>query len=488
LLPNVQVPFGLRTVDGTFNHLVLGQSEFGSADAVFPRLTDPVFRNDLDVDAFDANGPAPGGVVTNTNYTGPGDVADADPRIISNLIVDQLPFNPATGESNPAASAAEAAPQGSEVVLSPSLDDDFRITSNNTAILFIPNVTWDVSLSASFNAWFTFFGQFFDHGLDLAAKGGSDTVFIPLKADDPLVAGVDGIFGNADALPASMRFMVLERATNRPGPDGILGTADDTHEHENPTSPFIEQNQTYTLPPSHQVFLRAYQLNTAGAPVATGKLIVNRNLGADGHFGGTGANTDTVLGGMATWAMVKAQVRELLGINLTGADFNNVPLLATDAYGNFIKGPHGMQQVVMKGADGIVGTTDDVLVEGNRAAPTSLANAVRTGHAFLNDIAHSAVPVGDHDGNLATPDHLLASDTGNVAGGPVALGFYDNELLDGEAGNDTLNGGAGNHVFVFEPLSFDSTINALTPIRLVAGRICLISRRLGLLLPRSLRR
>src|SRR5882762_8641832 len=92
ILPNVQVPFGLRTVDGTFNNLVQVQSEFGAADNVFPRLTDPVFRNDLDGDTFDANGPAPGGLVTNTNYalSGPtADVADADPRIITNLIVDQ---------------------------------------------------------------------------------------------------------------------------------------------------------------------------------------------------------------------------------------------------------------------------------------------------------------------------------------------------------------------------------------------------------------
>ena len=32
LLPNVEVPFGLRTVDGSFNNLVPGQSDFGSAD------------------------------------------------------------------------------------------------------------------------------------------------------------------------------------------------------------------------------------------------------------------------------------------------------------------------------------------------------------------------------------------------------------------------------------------------------------------------
>ena len=40
--------------------------------------------------------------------------------------------------------------------------------------------------------------------------------------------------------------MVLTRATNQPGPDGMLGTADDIHEHVNQTSPFVDQNQTYT--------------------------------------------------------------------------------------------------------------------------------------------------------------------------------------------------------------------------------------------------
>jgi hypothetical protein len=133
--------------------------------------------------------------------------------------------------------------------------------------------------------------------------------------------------------------MVETRATMRPGPDGILGTADDIHEHENTTTPFVDQNQTYTSHPSHQVFLRAYQLVLEGAdshlaPIATGKLITNKNLGADGHFGG---GDDTEIGGMATWKIVKAQARDLLGINLTDKDFDNVPLLATDQYGNFIR-------------------------------------------------------------------------------------------------------------------------------------------------------
>ena len=51
--------------------------------------------------------------------------------------------------------------------------------------LFIPNVTTDVGLSPPYNSLFTFFGQFFDHGVDQTVKSGAN-VFIPLKADDPL--------------------------------------------------------------------------------------------------------------------------------------------------------------------------------------------------------------------------------------------------------------------------------------------------------------
>ena len=173
----------------------------------------------------------------------------------------------------------------------------------------------DAGLSAPFNAWFTFFGQFFDHGLDLVTKGGNGTIFMPLKDDDPLVLGNDGILGTADDLPAGQRFMVLTRATqfDGPGADGVMGTADDTHhEGQNTTSPFVDQNQTYSSHPSHQVFLRAYEIGADGKPHATGKLIDNR-LPADGQFF---TSDDVPVGGMATWAVVKAQARELLGIDL----------------------------------------------------------------------------------------------------------------------------------------------------------------------------
>ena len=415
LLPNVQVPFGLRTVDGTFNHLVLGQSEFGSADTIFPRLLDPMFRNEGD-DTF--------GPVTNNNYAASGNVADADPRIISNLIVDQTP-------NNPAAVTAAAATPGSEVVVSPGLDGIFG-TADDTDVFFIPNIKPDTGLSAPFNPWFTFFGQFFDHGLDLVTKGGNGTIFIPLQPDDPLF------------VPGSpTNFMVLTRATNiavHPGPDGILGTPDDIHDNENTTSPFVDQNQTYTSHPSHQVFLRAYELRDVNPgpavdlrPFATGKLIVNRLLGADGEFG---TADDTVLGGMATWGVVKAQARDLLGIQLTDADVANIPLLATDPYGNFIPGPHGFPMVMMKGPDGLSNTADDFLVEGDPTANgglgISIVNAVRTGHQFLIDIAHSADP-------FAAPG--LVADTNTVIGGPQAPGTYDDELLDAHyiAGDGRVN-------------------------------------------------
>ncbi|MDH4871565.1 peroxidase family protein, partial [Pseudomonas sp. BN515] len=411
LLPNVQVPFGLRTIDGSFNNLFAGQTEFGSADNLFPRLLDPVFRT------ADAG----------TSYAQTtGTVIDAQPRIISNLIVDDTASNPAAvaaafdpGVDGILGTPDDVLKDGAQVVTSPGLDGLFG-TADDKPTFFIPNVAPDAGLSAPFNAWMTFFGQFFDHGLDLVTKGGNDIVFIPLQPDDPrFVVG------------SPTNFMVLTRATQFGGP-GL---------NQNTTSPFVDQNQTYSSHPSHQVFLRAYEIGADGHPHATGKLITNRALGADGQFG---TADDTELGGMATWAVVKAQARDILGINLTDANVFDVPLLATDAYGNFIKGPNGFPQVVMKGADGLAGTADDILVEGNPLAPIDLTNAVGTGHQFLIDIAHSADPTG---GLTADADNII-----NVGTAPAA-GTYDNELLDAHymAGDGRVNENIGlttvHHVF-----------------------------------------
>ncbi len=95
------LPFGLRTVDGSDNNLLPGQTHFGAADNLFPRLLDPRFRNEADGDQMPLGPPGSGApTITNNNYGLPGQsVADADPRIISNLIVDMTPANPAAVEA-----------------------------------------------------------------------------------------------------------------------------------------------------------------------------------------------------------------------------------------------------------------------------------------------------------------------------------------------------------------------------------------------------
>ncbi len=95
------------------------------------------------------------------------------------------------------------------------------------------------------------------------------------------------------------------------------------------------------------------------------------------------------------------------------------PLLLTDPYGHFKPGPHGFPQLVLP---------NSALLEGNPAANGGAgvlvpANAFRTGHAFLNDIAHNAVPspglVPDADTTIC--DFRTCTQP---------AGTYDDELLD----------------------------------------------------------
>ena len=278
--------FGLRTVDGSCNNLLPGQGSFGAADLAFPRLTTPVFNAAENAVAF-------GGSAASSYAQISGSVADSQPRLISNLIVDQT-------SANLAAVAAAGFPvrsQGGASIVpcetEPGSDPPVDLVPATPVgcvpafqTLFIENVTTDVGLSPPFNSLFTIFGQFFDHGLDKITNGGNGSVFVPLKADDPLVAGPDHIFGDADDLPANQRFMVLTRGTIKNDPVTGLRSAPNTD------TPFVDQSQTYTSHSSHQVFTREYVNNTDGRPVSTGKFLSSPD------------------GGLPTWAMTKAQAAE----------------------------------------------------------------------------------------------------------------------------------------------------------------------------------
>ncbi|MDX2307392.1 MAG: peroxidase family protein [Hyphomicrobium sp.] len=310
------------------------------------------------------------------------------------------------------------------------------------ATLFIGNVAPDEGLSAPFNGWMTLFGQFFDHGLDLVAKGGWGSVYVPLQPDDPQY--VEG---------SNTNFMVLTRSTvtETAGADGILlddpttigvdESADNTFEPVNLTTPFVDQNQTYTSTPSAQVFHREYEMRfdaTLGyeVPKATGRLL----NGADG--------------GLATWADVKAQALNLLGIELDDFDIHRIPEVVVDAYGNFIPGPNGFPQLMTAGGPVAVVLNPD----GTIATPIDASTALATGHAFLDDIAHNANP-GEFDAN---PDPLIttlvretadADTTVSTAADRQPAGTYDNELLDAHfitgdgRGNENIGLTAVHHVF-----------------------------------------
>lgn len=295
-----------------------------------------------------------------------------------------------------------------------SVLSDYGIEQGPDGGLFIPNLSPDIGLSPGFNSWMTFFGQFFDHGLDLVTKGGNGTVYIPLEPDDPLIAGADQVRGTADDLPEFLRFMALTRAT----PTMVNGVP----QHENTTTSFVDQNQTYTSHASHQVFLREYVRadvdGTGVRTLSTGRLL-------DGSAAG-----GSVAHAIGDWGDVKAQALTMLGINLGDQDVFNVPLLATDAYGNLRLGANGYAQLVMA-PDAQHAT--NWLKEGNPDGSVTTQGAELTGHAFLNDIAHHAEP-GRWDSNndhritgadaFKTPDaDPGVSDDGNP-------GTYDDEMLD----------------------------------------------------------
>ncbi|MEI7476849.1 MAG: peroxidase family protein, partial [Actinomycetes bacterium] len=276
-----------------------------------------------------------------------------------------------------------------------------------TPVLSIPNITADYNVSAGYDSWFTLFGQFFDHGLDLIPKAGA-AVFIPLIADDPLY--VQGSRTN---------FMVLTRAA-----DATTG------ESINLTSPWIDQSQTYGSHPSQNVFVREYNFGNSSSTRAIP----------------TGALLDDPAGGMPTWKTVKAQSLKL-GINLSDYDVNSVPVIATNQYGKFIPGANGYALMLFTNSL----KNSFVWMEGTSAGlATSITfsgatwTAVGSGHPFLNDTAAAAVPYGiGQCSNVrlnADADSII-----NSAASAPNCSTYDDEQLDAHliAGDGRINENIG---------------------------------------------
>ncbi|GAA2738938.1 hypothetical protein GCM10009867_32800 [Pedococcus aerophilus] len=433
-VPDVLTSYGLRTVGGECNNLVPGREKFAAADVPFERMATADFKNAENVPApF----PGAGSPTTYQSKTLGNMVFDSQPRTISNLIVDQTAKNPAAvaAAGNPVRSQGNkgvvpCGPGGDPSATDPNGNPDGCTPSGET--LSIPNITTDVGLSPPSNGLFTIFGQFFDHGVDQTVKGGG-TVFVPLHDDDPLVLGKDGVLGTSDDLDPNLRFMVLTRGQNQVGDDGVLGTADDVQDADNTDTPLVDQSQTYTSHGSHQAFLREYELDAANHPKDTGRLLGGPSI-ANGL-----ATDDLRKGGMSTWATTKDQAARVLGLRLRDTDVADIPMIATDPYGNFKPGPdRGLPMWV----------TATGTVEGDLAAPVAPpANVLHFHTPFLTDIAHDADPgsVGPCDvPGTNSPAGCKDPDSDATAGTQLdgqAPNTYDDELLDSHftAGDGRVN-------------------------------------------------
>src|SRR4029079_10452689 len=155
-VPDRLTPYGLRTVGGECNNLfpagsVGNRPFFAASDQLFPRLPGPVFRDaDAVPDSIPLNRLAPGTPAPpeRTTYKSKrGDVIDAQPRVISNLVVDQTSDNPAAiaaaglpvRSQDPSPSAEPCDPGGDPSPSDPDGTPNGCTMAHKT--LFIPNVT-----------------------------------------------------------------------------------------------------------------------------------------------------------------------------------------------------------------------------------------------------------------------------------------------------------------------------------------------------------
>jgi len=498
-LGTVNDPTGLRDVSGVGNNVL--NPTWGSTGMPFPRVTGnasvpgqvpdltPAPAAPVDPNASTPNllggfsAPTltpPGSITTRTGISyapGNGPITDANARVVSNLVADQ------------SAAALEQLGYTTTGQQKLAVLDDPSLTPGGRLNPFTGNVN-----PLPYSTFTTMFGQFFDHGLDFVHKGANGTITVPLAPTDPLYA-LNSRTGNAivasrtntiqvdvdvtstDALltrlgiaeartPGSVTGSATV-TTNIGANGGVLmlnnvaidiannttlqgvvdainaqsnvtrvtasiGTGDDlnklvltapVNESVNTTSPFIDLSQSYGSQASHTVFVREY--------------------GAGGTI--TGALLSGTDGGMATWKDLKANALKI-GITLNDVDVHDIPEVLLDADGT-PKMINGSAWLVARHVEtgevyyvqnsnvtgtGLVRDAEEQLV--NDPAIKAKLHLITIGAAFLDDIAHGAVPGTG-----------ISADIDEVAGGRVAQGQYDNELLDAHlvAGDGRSNENVG---------------------------------------------
>lgn len=492
----------LTNVDGSTAAPTTPPSQLGTSQtpATPPVTTGPIFTppglgNPAENTASPVYGVMNGEAYTQRNTN----ISDETPRIISNLVVDQSP------DALNAIGYETAGEQKLAVLDDPSLTPQGRLNP------FTGNVN-----PLPYSTFTTMFGQFFDHGLDFVHKGADGQVTVPLLASDPLystspralnfmiadrtntvqvkigavstdslvqalglpnettdsrtpgtLTGSGTVINSGPAGVLMLNGVAIDIAANRTldqvvslinaqtqltgvtasNASGSLQLDAPLNQSVNTVSPYIDLSQSYGSAASHTVFLREYDDN--------GKI--------------TGALVSGVGGGMATWADIKANALKI-GITLNDVDVLDIPLVRMlgtsttgggaylDANGDaWLVARHLVTGAVYYVQNSNIGANTVVLNANGSAATvdkTLLANLrlQTVGHAFLDDIAHSAVPgMVDHDRNPNTPMIARTADEDDDAGNEIPRNrygqaeTYDNELLDAHfvAGDGRANENVG---------------------------------------------
>ena len=306
LIANPTLSLGLRTVDGSDNNLVQGQSEFGAADNPFPRMTTPDFR--------DAEGgtlamsrpaawsptrsPAPSATSSSTRPTTtprPLPPADADG--------DERRLHPQRHARRRPVGAVQLLVHAVRPVLRPRPRPGEQGRQR--------------------------------HGLHPAAAGRS-----ALRRRQPdQLHGADP--GHQPARPRRHRSAPPTTSTSTP----TRRRRSSTRTRPTPRTPRTRCSCASTCSTRRQA---GRDRAAAREPRCRWRRrVLHRRRRPDSVASPPGPSS-------------RRRRATLLGIELTDADVTNVPLLATDAYGNFLPGANGFPRLVM---------SDSALVEGNPGSP-----------------------------------------------------------------------------------------------------------------------